>query len=176
MNKNGRGDCIRTSSDLLTSIEVSRSNRLRLSLPRRMLVGLRACEHFGFRRVPTIHCFPAPKSQCLSWIRSRLPLRGSPGFAPGSLLLSEKTQRTNTGGSLLWPPIFVNSDVAGGMLLATSDGLARDALLNGPLARMPHEAGSFCGYSTGGSWGTPGNRLGNGRVSAVQSSAGERVV
>jgi len=145
VNKNGRGDCIRTSSDLLTSLEVSRSNRLRLSLLRRMLVGLRACEHFGFRRVPTIHCFPAPKSQCVSWIRSRLPLRGSPGFAPGSLLLSEKTQRTNTGGSLLWPPIFVNSDVAGGMLLATRDGLARDALLNGPLAHMPNEAIHFVG-------------------------------
>jgi hypothetical protein len=36
-----------------------------------------------------VHRFPAPKSQCVSWIRSRLPLRGSPGVAPGSLLLSE---------------------------------------------------------------------------------------
>ena len=25
-----------------------------------MLVGVRACEHFGFHRVPTIHYFPAP--------------------------------------------------------------------------------------------------------------------
>lgn len=28
-------------------------DRLRLSLPCRMLIGLRACEHFGFRRLPT---------------------------------------------------------------------------------------------------------------------------
>jgi hypothetical protein len=78
-----------------------------------MLVGLRACEHFGFRRAPTIHCFPAQERQCVSWIRSRLPLRGSPGFAPDSLLLSEKTQKTNTDGSLLWHSIFVNKDVVG---------------------------------------------------------------
>lgn len=104
---------IRTSSDLRASLEVSRSNRLRLSLPCRMLAGLRAREHFGFRRVPTIHRFPAPKSQCVSWIRSRLPLRGSPGVAPGSLLLSENTQRTSMGRSLLWHPIFVNSDGVG---------------------------------------------------------------
>jgi len=54
-----REDWFRTSSDLLTSLEVSRSNRLRLSLPGRMLAGLRARERFGFRRIPTIHCFPA---------------------------------------------------------------------------------------------------------------------
>lgn len=85
MNENGRGAWIRTSSDLRTSLEVSRSNRPRLSLPCRVLAGLRAREHFGLRRIPTIHRFPATKSQCVSWIRSRLPLRGSPGVAPGSL-------------------------------------------------------------------------------------------
>ena len=44
MNENGRGDWIRTSSDRWSSLEVSRSNRLRLSLPCRMLAGLRARE------------------------------------------------------------------------------------------------------------------------------------
>jgi hypothetical protein len=50
---------IRTSSDRLTSLEASVSYRLWLSLQSRMLAGLRACEHFGFRRAPTIHSFPA---------------------------------------------------------------------------------------------------------------------
>ena len=101
------------SSDLRTSLEVSRSNRLRLSLPCRMLAGLQAREHVGFRRVSAIHRFPAPKSSCVSWIRARLPLRGSPGVAPGSLLLSDNAQRTSTDHSLLRHPIFVNSDSAG---------------------------------------------------------------
>jgi hypothetical protein len=48
--------------------------------------GLRAC-----RPSPTsyFHCFPATKGQCMLWNRSRLPLRGSPGVTPGSLLLAE---------------------------------------------------------------------------------------
>ena len=61
----------------------------------------------------SIHRFPAPKSSCVSWIRSRLPLRVSPGVAPGSLLLSDNAQRTSTGHSLLRHPIFVNSDSGG---------------------------------------------------------------
>lgn len=50
---------IRTSSDRLTSLEVSVSYRLRLSLQSHMPAGLRACEPFGFCRAPTIHSFPA---------------------------------------------------------------------------------------------------------------------
>jgi hypothetical protein len=86
VNENGKMGLNPNRLRLTTSLEVSRSNRLRLSLPRRMLARLRARERFGFRRISTIHCFPAQKSSCLSWIRSRSPLRGSPGFAPGSLL------------------------------------------------------------------------------------------
>ena len=75
-----------------------------------------------------VHRFPAPKSQCVSWIRSRLPLRGSPGVAPGSLLLSENTQRTSMGRSLLWHPIFVNRDITGrGMILVHQRDVADEA-------------------------------------------------
>ena len=80
-----RKEGTRTSSDPRASLEASRSKPARLSLRRRMLAGLRARERFGFCRVPTLHCFPAKKGQCVGWSRSRLPLRGSPGFSPGSL-------------------------------------------------------------------------------------------
>ena len=51
-----------------------------------MPAGLRACELSGFRRLPTAHRFPARRASADGGGRSRLPLRGSPGFSPGSLL------------------------------------------------------------------------------------------
>jgi hypothetical protein len=73
-----------------------------------MLAGLRAYERSDMRRVPTVHRFPVLDvrpvrcrggratslslrrqtctSQSSAQVRSRLPLRGSPGSSPGSLL------------------------------------------------------------------------------------------
>jgi hypothetical protein len=54
-----------------------------------MLAGLRAYERSDMCRVPTVHRFPVldGEGQCaVVKVVSRLPLRGSPGGSPGSLL------------------------------------------------------------------------------------------
>src|SRR5262249_30208049 len=58
---------------------------------RRMLAGLRARERAGCP-APTVHRFPAQGGPVrLRGGRSRLPLRGSPGFTPGSLVGRERS-------------------------------------------------------------------------------------
>ena len=70
-------------SDLPASLEASRSNRRRISPRRRMLAGLRTRERSGFRRIPTVHRFPAPKGQCDSWRSFSLTAAGQPRILTG---------------------------------------------------------------------------------------------
>ena len=101
------------------------SNRLRLSLPCRVLQVFGLANTSTFATLHITHCFPAPKSQGVSWIHSHLPLRESLGFVAGSILLSKKTQRANTGGSLFGHSIFVNRDVLGQGMIRSHQGKDR---------------------------------------------------
>ena len=61
---------------------------------------LRWQRHLRSSRLPSAHRFPAPvwAASACGGRRSRLPLRGSPGFSPGSLLISRAAARdTSTG-------------------------------------------------------------------------------
>ena len=109
------------------------SNRLRLSLPCRILQVFELANASTFVALHITHCFPAPKSQGVSWIHSHLPLRGSLGFVPGPLLLSKKTQRANTGSSLFGHSIFVNRDVLGQGMIVPTKAMAHTEKRNFPL-------------------------------------------
>jgi hypothetical protein len=98
------------------------SYRLRLSLPCRILQVFELANTSTFAALHITHCFPAPKSQGVSWIHFHLPLRESLGFVPVSISLSKKTQRANTGGSLLGHSIFVNRDVLGQGMIRSRQG------------------------------------------------------
>ncbi len=100
---------IRTSSDLRASLEVSRST------------GSGCLSHAGCWQVfglASISAFAASllstasqlqrASACRGIVRS--PLRGSPELHRVPFYSLENTQRTNTGCSLSWHPIIVNSD------------------------------------------------------------------
>jgi hypothetical protein len=79
-------NCVQPSPP--TSLEASRTKSpAGFSSRRRMLAGLRACEHHGSKPLAYSRRFPALGASALWRVRSRLPLRGSPGFTPGSLEL-----------------------------------------------------------------------------------------
>lgn len=68
---------------------------------RQVPAGLRARERFGDNAaVPTTHRFPAPRASAFRGFRSHLPLRGSSGVAPDSLLSPNRSPGTSTPGAI----------------------------------------------------------------------------
>ena len=84
------------------SHEVLRSNRHGFSPRRRMNGRFSDFERSGLSRFPTVRRFPAPplmrrKASAWNGGRSRLPLRGSPGVSPDSLLSLSECPGTSHG-------------------------------------------------------------------------------